>query len=131
VEAHVKKLGALHVEGCGEHEDHHYFDMDEIHEAVQRVRELMKSPEYNHVCILLTEKDFWRQRHFWHSVFIRYAGEIFDGKDTADKRNKWGAYVIQSELQLAQHDKRFSSATAMWGAMARLAQDHYRYRKNL
>jgi tetraacyldisaccharide 4'-kinase len=131
VEAHVKKLGALHVEGCGEHEDHHYFDIDEVLEAVKRVRELMNSPEYNHVCILLTEKDFWRQRHFWHSVFMRFHDEIYDGKDPDDKKKKWGAYVLQSELQLSQHDKRFSTATAMWGAMLRLAQDHFRYRKNL
>ena len=134
VDAHLKKLGALHVEGCGDHEDHHYFDSDEVHEAMQRARELVSSGEYSHVCLMLTEKDFWRQRHFWHSVFMRYAGEIYDGSDGSEagsKKSRIGAYVIHGELQLVQHDKRFGSATAMWGAMLRLAQDHYRYRKNL
>lgn len=135
VDAHLRKLGASLVEGCGDHEDHHYFDSDEVHEAMQRARELVASGEYSHVALVLTEKDFWRQRHFWHSVFMRYAGEIYDGSDSetasANKKSRIGAYVIQGELQLAQHDKRFSSATAMWGAVARLAADHYRYRKNL
>ena len=129
VEAHLKKLGALHVEGCGAHEDHHVFDTDEVNDAMQRARELVASGKYQHVCLLLTEKDFWRQRGFWHSVLMRF--DIYDGKDTSNRQTKIGAYVIQGELQLAEHDKRFSSATAMFGAMARLAMDHYRYRKNL
>ena len=121
IEAHLKKLGALHVEGCGEHEDHHMFGTDDVHAAWQRALELVASDKYQHVCILLTEKDFWRQRGFWHSVFMRYF-DIYDGKETSNRRTKVGAYVIQAEMQLADHDKRFSSASAMWGAMWRLVR---------
>ncbi len=156
VEAHLKKLGAYHVEGCGAHEDHHLFNTDEVHDAMQRARELVASGKYEHVCLMLTEKDFWRQRGFWHSVLMRF--DVYDGMDTSSRKTKVGAYVIQGKLQLAEHDKRFSSATAMvrwvpplqfrrtsgsahaltrlrprpkFGAISRLAMDHYRYRKNL
>lgn len=128
VEEHAKKLGALHVEGCGEHEDHHYFTSDEVHQAVKRVRMLMEDPRYSHVCIVLTEKDYWRQRHFWNSVFIRYSHEVWDGTDPETKSTKWGAYILKGELQLYHHDSRFSSESAMWAAMLRLATDHYRMR---
>jgi tetraacyldisaccharide-1-P 4'-kinase len=133
VEEHAKRLGALHVEGCGSigcsiHEDHHHFTSDEVHEAVARVKLLMKDDRYSHVCIVLTEKDFWRQRHFWSSVFIRYNHEIWDGTDQDAKKKKWGAYILRSELQLQSHDSRFSSESAMWAAMLRLATDHFRGR---
>jgi len=128
VEAHAKKLGAIHVEGCGSNEDHHIFNIDEVDDAVRRIRFLMKDSRFKHVCLLMTEKDFWRQRHFWSSVLMRYSNEIWDGKSTGSMQQKWGAYLLHSELQLLSHDSRFSSESAMWGAMLRLAMDHYRGR---
>lgn len=128
VEEHVRSLGAIHVEGCGTHEDHHHFSIDEVHEAVRRVKALMHDPQYSHVCLLMTEKDFWRQQYMWNSVIMRYSHEIWDGKDHETKKSKWGAYLLHSELQLVSHDPRFSSESAMWAAMLRLAMDHFRGR---
>ncbi|KAG7674434.1 hypothetical protein KSW81_000089 [Nannochloris sp. 'desiccata'] len=146
VEEHLRRLGALHVEGCGVHEDHHMFSIEEVEEAVSRVRELAADEKYSHACILLTEKDYARQSDLWSSVFATYANEVYSNstnleakqqgddnlvKEDKEKSNtsgegpgqmkKWGAYVLHSQLEIVEHDRRFSSQKAVLGAMLRRA----------
>ena len=40
VENHLRRLGATHIEGCGAYEDHHMFSLEEVQEAIERVKEL-------------------------------------------------------------------------------------------
>jgi len=134
VELHLRRLGVRHVEGCGVHEDHHQFSLEEVHEAMQRVRELAKDPSYTHACILMTEKDFARQVTLWQSVFSGAADEIGgsagdEGGEGGDGR--WGAYVLQSQLELVEHDKRFSTHKAMLATMLRLSVDNFRRRRHM
>ena len=140
VEMHLRQLGALHVEGCGAHEDHHMFSVEEVEEAVVRVRELAQDGTFTHACILLTEKDYARQFDLWSSVFSRYAEEVLphgcENDDDDDSNSgvgttgikKWGAYVLHSKLQVVEHDKRFSSQKAALGAMLRISIDNFRRR---
>ncbi len=150
VEEHLRRLGALHVEGCGAHEDHHMFTLEEVEEAVHRVRELSANKSYSHVCILLTEKDYARQSDLWSSVFARYANEMytngtsFEAKQQGDEKiiaeeeekkkkssdgpSRWGAYVLHSKLEIVEHDRRFSSEKAVLAALLRYAIDNFRKR---
>jgi predicted KAP-like P-loop ATPase len=149
VEEHLRRLGALHVEGCGAHEDHHMFSIEEVEEAVHRVRELAADDTYSHACILLTEKDYARQSDLWSSVFARYANEVYTNSTNSTEAprqqgddkvtggpveekskgpRKWGSYVLHSKLEIAEHDRRFSSQKAVLAAMLRYAIDNYRKR---
>ena len=145
VEQHLLRLGALHVEGCGKNEDHHMFSLEEVEEAVGRVRQLAADPQYSHVCILLTEKDYARQYDLWGSVFSRYAGEVLPNGNVPEPKDdsssegssmegsskkpvQWGAYVLHSELQVVEHDRRFSSQKVVLGAMLRMSIDNFRRR---
>lgn len=148
VEQHLKQLGALHVEGCGAHEDHHMFSLEEVEEAVARVRQLVADPAFSHACILLTPKDYARQYDLWSSVFSRYAGEVYTNGDDHDDsvavpggggegeeesagqaaKAKWGAYILNSNLQVVKHDQRFSSQKAVLSVMLRSAIDNFRRR---
>lgn len=152
VEQHIRRLGALHVEGCGANEDHHMFSLEEVEQAVERVRKLAADPKYSHACILLTEKDYARQYDLWGSVFSRYAGEVLPNGNSPDptdstastssstsettdvpsttstKPVQWGAYVLHSELQVVEHDRRFSSQKVVLGAMLRMSIDNFRRR---
>lgn len=119
VEAHLKKLGAAVVYGCGDHEDHHIFRVEEVAEAIQRVRELADSNDYPHACLVMTEKDYCRQS----SLF-----EAFFGRMTGAEGTEWGAYVLQSRLSILEHDKRFSSQQAVLSMMLRTAVDSFRRR---
>ena len=135
VEEHLKRLGARLVEGCGAHEDHHEFSLEEAEEAVARVRQLARDPAYTHACILLTEKDYARQFDLWASVFSQVAGEL-EGVDGAegggsaapDGGRRWGAYVLHSELQVVEHDRRFSTQSAVLAALLRISIDNFRRR---
>lgn len=35
VERHLQRLGAVHVEGCGDYEDHHMFSLEELQAAIR------------------------------------------------------------------------------------------------
>ena len=35
VEAHLRRMGAQHVEGCGAYEDHHMFTLEELQRATE------------------------------------------------------------------------------------------------
>lgn len=35
VERHLQRMGAKHVEGCGEYEDHHMFTLEELAAAIR------------------------------------------------------------------------------------------------
>jgi hypothetical protein len=137
VEAHLLRLGARHVEGCGAHEDHHEFSLEEIEQAVQRVRILAETPAYQHACIVLTEKDYARQVGLWTSVFSKYSGELATSsasqgsttiKSDAGPDRKWGAYVLHSELEVVDSDRRFSSQKAALAALLHLTVDNFRRR---
>lgn len=186
VEHHLRHLGARHVEGCGEHEDHHEFSVDEIEEAISRVRKFAADPSFEHACIVLTQKDFARQETLWASILSRYAselwtpssamaknktkivgdvsdvegdnsaiGDVVDARErndrisnvhspetpqpfvtehswgfkpNAEKDIKWGAYILQSELQVVESDSRFSSQKAALAAILRISIDNFRRR---
>jgi len=153
VEEHLRGLGALHVEGCGAHEDHHMFSIEEVEEAVNRVRELAADDKFSHACILMTEKDYARQSDLWSYVFARYANEVYtngtswetkqqgrdetveedkernsSSKEGSQQPRKWGAYVLHSQLEIVEHDRRFSSQKAVLAAMLRYAIDNFRKR---
>lgn len=179
---HLRQLGALRVEGCGDYEDHHEFSVDEIEEAITRVRELSRDPSYEHACIVLTQKDFSRQEALWATILSKYSSELWsplskqiplkdkqgheeeksesngitkspndavgsvqnssthitesvDGNSSgersdskAQKPKKWGAYILHSELQVVESDKRFSSQKAALTAMLRISIDNFRRR---
>lgn len=40
VEAHLRRLGAVHIEGCGAYEDHHMFSLEDVQAAIERTRQL-------------------------------------------------------------------------------------------
>lgn len=130
----MRRLGARHIEGCGAHEDHHIFSLEEIEEAVARVRALAQDESFSHACILMTEKDYARQFDLWGSLFSRYAKEITHVNGNGGKKEQlegaptWGAYVLHSELQVVDHDRRFSSQKAVLAAMLRMAVDNFRQR---
>lgn len=134
MEAHLRQLGARHVEGCGAHPDHHEFSLEEVAAAVERVRRLAADPAYTHACILMTEKDYARQFDVFASMFTSFAGEIVNGSEEGRGGGggpRWGAYVLHSEFQVVEHDKRFSSQSAVLGAMLRISIDNFRRRSYL
>eukprot|EP00887_Chlorella_sp_A99_P003699 scaffold7.g3699.t1 len=73
VEAHLRALGAAHVEGCGAFDDHHMFTLEDVRAAISRVEELQRSGAFRHVCLLMTEKDYARQHGLFDAVFGQYA----------------------------------------------------------
>jgi len=131
VEEHLKRLGVRHVEGCGMHGDHHHFSLEEVQEAVARVRELASDGSYTHACLLMTEKDYARQVDLWGSMFSAFGNEVSHSENGGKYAGKWGAYVLHSELQVAEHDRRFSSQKALLAAMLRLSLDNFRSRRHM
>jgi phage gp37-like protein len=76
----------------------------------------------------MTEKDYSRQFDLYASVFSRYAGEAGEGNGGGDRGPRWGAYVLQSEFQVVDHDRRFSSQKAALTAMLHISIDNFRRR---
>ncbi|KAL4425261.1 hypothetical protein ABPG75_009277 [Micractinium tetrahymenae] len=130
VERHLQRLGAAHVEGCGEYEDHHMFGLEELIVAIGRAEELQRSGKYKHVCLLMTEKDYARQTDLFDAVFSQQAASPSSSSGDDDSSG-WGAYVLQAALEVVEHDRRFSSQNATLNAMLRLAVDNFRRRSYL
>lgn len=143
VEEHLQRLGAQHVEifGTSYQDSHDMFHVDDIEQAIERVRELATDSMYKHACIVMTEKDYARQYGLWGSLFLKYINEICEGtvdqgnehkeevlQGSSEQTPRWGAYVLHSDLHVVEHDRRFSSQKAMLAAMLRLAIDSYRRR---
>ena len=127
VAAHGRALGAAHVEPAGEFEDHHEFELEELQAAIDRVRALQAQPGVRHACLLTTEKDYARQRDLFEAVFAQHAADpgVTSGP-LGDGERRWGAYLLQSGLEVTQHDRRFSSTKAVFNAVLRLAKDNFR-----
>ncbi|PSC77006.1 dolichol-phosphate mannosyltransferase subunit 1 [Micractinium conductrix] len=130
VERHLQRMGAKHVEGCGEYEDHHMFTLEELAAAIRRAEDLQRSGQYQHVCLLMTEKDYARQTDLFDAVFTQQAASP-SSSCGEEGSSGWGAYVLQSALEVVEHDRRFSSGGATLNAMLRLAVDNFRRRSYL
>ncbi|KAL6778701.1 hypothetical protein ACKKBF_B04995 [Auxenochlorella protothecoides x Auxenochlorella symbiontica] len=129
VEAHVRGLGAAAVEGAGDHPDHHEFELEEVQAAIARVRELQGTPGVRHACLIMTEKDYARQRDLFEAIFSQHAAapDVTSGP-LEEGAPRWGAYLLQSGLEVVQHDRRFSGTKAVFNAVLRLANDNFRQR---
>lgn len=130
VQRHLQRLGAAHVEGCGEYEDHHMFSLEELTAAIRRAEDLQRSGDFRHVCLIMTEKDYARQTDLFDAVFSQQA--VSPSSSTGEEGSSgWGAYVLQAALEVVEHDRRFSSQNATLNAMLRLSVDNFRRRSYL
>ncbi|KAI3434976.1 hypothetical protein D9Q98_003028 [Chlorella vulgaris] len=127
VALHLQRLGAAHVEGCGEYDDHHMFSLEELTTAIRRVEDLQRSGKFKHVCLLMTEKDYARQIDLFAAVFSQVSASPISSSGE-EGCSGWGAYVLQAGLEVVEHDRRFSSQGATLNAMLRIAVDNFRRR---
>jgi hypothetical protein len=125
-----------HVEGCGAHPDHHSFTLEEVQAAVARAQELGAAPGNRRAALVMTEKDYARQSALFDAVFAQLAGSAGGGgpsrppEDGGGGGGGWCAYVLHSSLEVAQHDRRFSSAGVGLNALLRMAVTNFRMRRS-
>lgn len=80
-----------------------------------------------HACLIMTEKDYARQRDLFEAIFSQHAAapDVTSGP-LEEGAPRWGAYLLQSGLEVVQHDRRFSGTKAVFNAVLRLANDNFR-----
>ncbi|GAB4818227.1 hypothetical protein N2152v2_005273 [Parachlorella kessleri] len=106
VENHLRRLGASHIEGCGANEDHHMFSLEEVQDAIQRVKELQAGGKYRHACIVMTEKDYARQFDLYDAVFSSFAAENSTWQDSEHATETWEGWGHEALLEPHQQQQQ-------------------------